>query len=432
MKLSYRPQPGAGPVPPPTAPANDPTTTDAPAPTRPWLRRIGLGLTLVLLALGWWHWSTMERARGWGIVRGQIEEHRALQRSRLAGLYIREGDLVAPGDLLYVLIADTANADLDQLRNQLRSAEQDLHRLTARREALRLLTPSPSAAPPDQDALTRLRAELASLDRRADSQRHAQLRDIRSARDTLLLAQNRAHNANEAAESVQLLRRLDAATSVDERRARDRAQEAAIDVTLHRNRLAQAEAALASLTDEQHRRRQSLEERIENLRLHSEVDVAAQAASRRQEQADLDEQIRLQDQHLSDLRRQITHQEAQAGPQEHRAQAPGIVTELLLADGAHLRADEAICRIAKTTGTWIEGYIPSGPAGHLDPGTRIRITAEKDGHQLTGLLGSSDLEFPIPAPLRPLSEGFQRATRCRIDFDDPQLQPGNLVRLQIF
>ncbi len=150
-------------------------------------------LLLALAAGGWavWRWINVLYVNAHALVISEISEMHAPRRSLVGDVKIRRGDSVKKGDLLFILSAPDAVADL-------RSAESEVASARARLEGGGL----PIGTPPAADAASRLNEayELARLEVQKQTALHDQKHD--------------------RYESLVTLAKMDAATETETRQAR--------------------------------------------------------------------------------------------------------------------------------------------------------------------------------------------------------------------
>ncbi|MFW5844975.1 MAG: HlyD family efflux transporter periplasmic adaptor subunit [Planctomycetota bacterium] len=406
------------------------------APALPWIRWALIAASLLLAVVVVWQLLTMGRIHTYGLVRSQTQDLTAPGRATVGGLYVQHGDQVRAGDTLYMLIAPEAQREADRIQGLIAEEEITLVELQDRLEQLR--------ASPQVDSLQniqavhersqRLERRLLELDQTYRSDSHRLLRDIQLAQYRLAQRQAAAEGAERRSATMELLARLEAATSDDRARQEEAERQAAEELRLQRAELTKLEGALAARTQEYERERTRLREELTELhRFRDELRASVKAERDRSELATLSAIERSQAR-LESLRTDYDHYKQLAGPTAVRAAADGVITAVAAADGADLAPGAPIMTLSHTGAVWVDVFIPTEHAQAIDADSAVRVERLDGGQDLRGSLARSGaIETGVPAEIQAIDPGLRRATRLRVDITavDHDLHPGNIVEVVI-
>jgi Cu(I)/Ag(I) efflux system membrane fusion protein len=101
----------------------------------------------------------------------------------------------------------------------------------------------------------------------------------------------------------------------------------------------------------------------------------------------------------------------------------GVVTELMVSEGATVMPGMALLRLQGTGTVWAEGQVPESQAGQLQPGTQVSATSPAvPGQTFTGRLQA----------LLPSVDPATRTIKARLELANPQgrLVPGMFVQMR--
>ena len=101
----------------------------------------------------------------------------------------------------------------------------------------------------------------------------------------------------------------------------------------------------------------------------------------------------------------------------------GVVTELMVSEGATVMPGMALLRLQGTGTVWAEGQVPESQAGQLQPGTQVSATSPAaPGQTFTGRLQA----------LLPSVDPTTRTIKARLELANPQgrLVPGMFVQMR--